>query len=77
MAVFHPTHNGDIVHLNVGGTRYGRFNCIHFVSIQYSLVRMVAVVSSVWIDHIEPRSITPLGFVSFYYSCNIWHCRRT
>ncbi|XP_021934384.1 BTB/POZ domain-containing protein KCTD3 isoform X3 [Zootermopsis nevadensis] len=22
MAVFHPTHNGDIVHLNVGGTRF-------------------------------------------------------
>jgi len=30
MAAFHPTHNGDIVHLNVGGTRYGRFKVITF-----------------------------------------------
>jgi hypothetical protein len=28
MAAFHPTHNGDIVHLNVGGTRYERFNSV-------------------------------------------------
>jgi hypothetical protein len=57
MAGFHPTHSGDIVHLNVGGTRYGRFNCVHFVSVfivAYYRINGNDSVTSVWNDHIEP-----------------------